>query len=192
MSKLSPEAVLASLANLLTALRIVAAPLIIVLVLTADNGASTGALVVFIVAAVTDFLDGLIARRTSSVTDLGKKIDPLADRILISGTIIALAIAGVLPAAGVILVAARDFFLIIGYKLLQGRGVVLSVSYLGKSYTALFMVAIVVAMAGFEPGGIRLGWWLFWLGVAGSLVTGVMYTLAGLQRWRETEETPAP
>lgn len=153
-----------------------------ILILKAENGASTVALVVFAAAAFTDFLDGVIARRTDSITDLGRKIDPLADRLLISCTIIALAIAGVLPAIGVILVAARDLFMIIGYKLLQRRGVAVRVSFLGKTYTALFMVAIVVAMLGFEPGGFRLGWWLFWLGVAGSLITGIGYALSGLSQ----------
>lgn len=176
-------------ANLLTLIRFFAAPVVIVLILRAEKGSSALALVIFMVAALTDLFDGMVARRTGSVTELGKKMDPLADRILISGTIIALAIAGVLPAIGVILVATRDFLMIFGYKLLQRQGVVLRVSLLGKSYTALFMVAIVVAMAGFEPGGIRLGWWLFWPGVAGSLVTGVMYIVNGMARLRAVKGT---
>lgn len=159
-----------------------AAPAIIVLVLTADNGSSAAALVLFVAAALTDFLDGLVARTSGSVTELGRRLDPLADRILISGTIVALAVAGLLPVLGVFLVVARDFFLIIGYKLLQRRGIVLRVSLAGKSYTALFMVAIIVAIAGFEPSGVRLGWWLFWIGVAGSLATGAAYSVAGLRR----------
>lgn len=178
------EAALATLANLLTLLRIIAVPVVVVLILRSDDGSSPVALALFIAAACTDFLDGLIARSTGSISELGKKIDPFADRLLISGTIIALAIAGVLPAIGVFLVAARDLFIIIGYKVLQRRGVTLRVSLLGKAYTALFMVAIVVAMAGFEPAGIRIGWWLFWAGVAGSLITGSIYTARGLSRVR--------
>jgi CDP-diacylglycerol--glycerol-3-phosphate 3-phosphatidyltransferase len=171
---------LAVVANALTLFRILSLPLIVVLVLRADNGTSLAATVIFLLAALTDFLDGQIARRAGAVTELGRVIDPLADRILISGTIIALAISGVLPVLGVILVATRDFFMIIGYKMLQKKGVTLQVSFLGKAYTALFMAAIVIAMAGVEPGGVRLGWWLFWLGVAGSLLTGVLYTLKGI------------
>lgn len=174
------EAALATFANLLTLLRILAVPAIVIFILRSGDGSSMAALAIFIAAAFTDFLDGLIARSTGSISELGKKIDPFADRLLISGTIIALAIMGVLPAIGVFLVAARDLYIVIGYKVLQRRGITLRVSLLGKAYTALFMIAIVAAMAGIEPAGVRLGWWLFWIGVAGSLITGVAYTVRGL------------
>lgn len=62
------------------------------------------------------------------------------------------------------------------------------VSLLGKAYTALFMIAIVAAMAGIEPAGIKLGWWLFWVGVAGSLITGATYTARGLASIRRQEK----
>jgi len=163
-------------------IRVLVLPVIVFLVLGSKDGSSTAATVVFLLAAATDCLDGQLARRTGAVTDLGKKLDPLADRIFISGTIAALTIAGVLPWLGVSLVIVRDIFMIFGYKVLAGRGVTLRVSFLGKAYTALLMIAIVLAMAGIEVGGIRIGLWMFWAGVAGSLVTGAVYTIKGISQ----------
>lgn len=161
-------------------LRIVAIPFIVVLILSSGDGTSTAATVIFIAAALTDFFDGLMARRTATSTEFGRVLDPLADRLLIGATVISLTIVGALPVVGVALVVARDIFLVFGYKLLERRGVVMRVSLIGKSYTALFMAAIVAIAAGIEPGGVKLGLWLFWLSVAGSLFSGAGYITRGL------------
>lgn len=167
-------------ANILSLSRIVAVPFIFYLLVTSADGTSVAATVIFIAAAITDFLDGLFARSTGSVSELGKVLDPAADRILISGTIIALMIAGSLPIIGVALVVARDIFMIIGYKLVERRGVTMRVSYLGKTYTAIFMLALVLVMAGVSPGGRDIGLWLFWASVAGSILSAIGYTARSL------------
>lgn len=167
-------------ANLLSLSRIVAVPFIFYLLVTADDGSSRAATVIFIVAGLTDFLDGLFARTTGSVTELGKVIDPAADRILISSTIIALTISGSLPIIGVALVVARDILMILGYKAIERRGVTMRVSLLGKGYTALFMAAIVAVMAGIEVGERDIGLWMFWASVVGSILSGISYTARGI------------
>lgn len=171
---------LATFANALSFSRMLAVPFIIILLLVSEEGSSTAATIVFILAALTDLLDGILARRTGTVTALGKVIDPLADRTLIGGTVITLAVVGSLPAFGVAIVVARDIFLLIGYKALERRGVILHVSMLGKIYTAIFMFAIVAAMAGARIGEIDIGLWLFWMSVAGSLVSAITYSMKGL------------
>lgn len=165
--------------------------MVVLLILRSEDGASAPAVAIFTLAAITDFFDGLLARRTNTVTRLGKKVDPLADRLLISATIIALAVKGALPAVGVILVAARDLFIIVGYKLLEERGVELGVSAVGKTYTALLMVAVLLSMTGIEINGVRPGWWLFWAGVAGSLLSGAIYVAGGVQHLRAGSGTKA-
>jgi CDP-diacylglycerol--glycerol-3-phosphate 3-phosphatidyltransferase len=150
------------------------------LLIRSGDDTSTAATVLFLGAALTDFLDGRLARGTGTVTELGRMLDPLADRIFISSTILALAITGMLPAIGVALVVARDIFMIVGYKMLMTRGVKVRVSLLGKSYTALIMLAILLAMAGIKLGNVEIGWWLFWVGVAGSLLSGAFYLSKGL------------
>lgn len=171
------EATLSYFVNALTLLRILAVPVIVILLLWPEPGPSAAATAVFLVAALTDFLDGQLARRTGAVTEFGKKLDPLADRIFISGTILALTVAGVLPLFGVILIVARDIFMIVGYKLAEARGARLGVSFFGKAYTAVLMLAIVLAMAGIEASGVQVGIWLFWAGVAGSLLSGAAYAI---------------
>lgn len=156
--------------------------MIVFLILTSADGTSWPAVIVFAAAAFTDFLDGFLARRTGTVSELGKVIDPLVDRIFISSIVLALAWRGLLPAAGVVLIVSRDVLAIIGYKLLGSRGIRLQVSLLGKGYTAVLMVALVVAMTGVSvgEGDVRLGYWLFWAGVAGSLVSGALYAYRAL------------
>lgn len=154
-----------------------AVPVIAYLILTSADGSSWLALAVFAAAAFTDFLDGFLARRTGTVSELGKVIDPLVDRIFISSIVLALAWRGLLPVVGVALIVSRDILAIIGYKLLEGRGIRLRVSLLGKAYTAVLMAALVAAMAGVTigDGAAQLGFWLFWAGVAGSLTSGALY-----------------
>ncbi len=156
--------------------------MIVFLVLRSEDGSSTAATIIFAFAAFTDFLDGRLARATGTVSELGRILDPLADRVFISCTIAALTIAGRLPIIGVALVVGRDIFMILGYKVLATRGVKLRVFFLGKTYTALFMLAIVLCMADWGPWEI-----FFWIGVAGSLLTGLLYTLKGLSKLTEVK-----
>ena len=178
----TPEAPLALAANALTFLRILAVPVIVYLVLKSDDGSSTAATLIFLGAALTDFFDGRLARATGTVSEFGRMLDPLADRIFISGTVLALMIAGRLPIIGVALIVGRDIFMILGYKVIGSRGVKLRVSFLGKTYTAILMLAIVLCMADRGPWLI-----LFWIGVAGSLLTGAYYTLRGLAQMTRVE-----
>jgi CDP-diacylglycerol--glycerol-3-phosphate 3-phosphatidyltransferase len=176
------EATLVTFANVLTLLRILVVPVIIFFVLSSSSGANAAATGVFLIAALTDFFDGRLARWTGKVSELGKAFDPFADRVFIGGTIIALTIVGRVPLVGVILVLVRDVFMIVGYKLLKHWGITLRVTYWGKSYTALFMIAIVLALADWGPW-----YWLFWVGVAGSLLTGLAYMVKGVSSLKKVE-----
>ncbi len=154
-------------------------PAIFLLVLL-SGGASNIAMAIFLAAALTDFLDGRLARLTGTVTELGKSLDPVADRIFVGGTIIALTVSGRLPVPGMALIAVRDISMIVGYKLFKRRGVIIRVSRLGKTYTAVLMLAVTMALADIGPGRWHAAvfgiWpWLFWAGVGGSLLTGAAY-----------------
>ncbi|HDZ60046.1 MAG TPA: CDP-alcohol phosphatidyltransferase family protein, partial [Actinobacteria bacterium] len=83
---------LATAANVLSALRIAAAPVVFLLIIRSGDGSSAAAALVFLTAAFTDFLDGQLARRTATVTSMGRILDPLADRVLIGSVVIALAV----------------------------------------------------------------------------------------------------
>jgi CDP-diacylglycerol--glycerol-3-phosphate 3-phosphatidyltransferase len=103
----------------------------------------TLALALFIVATVTDWLDGQIARRRNLITDFGKLMDPLADKILTAAAFVCLVPLHALPAWVVIVIVAREF-LITGLRLLAGaKGVVLPAEKLGKHKTAWQMATII-------------------------------------------------
>jgi CDP-diacylglycerol--glycerol-3-phosphate 3-phosphatidyltransferase len=103
----------------------------------------TLALAIFIIATITDYLDGQIARRHNLITDFGKLMDPLADKILTAAAFICLIPYGALPAWVVIVIIAREF-LITGLRLLAGaKGVVLPAEKLGKHKTGWQMATII-------------------------------------------------
>ena len=154
------------------------------LVLRAEDGTSTAAAIIFAGAAFTDFLDGHMARATGTVTEFGRVFDPLVDRIFISGTVAALLLVGRLQWQGVALLIGRDIFMIFGYKLLGLQDIKLRVTFLGKAYTAVLMLAVLMCLADLGPWLV-----LFWIGVAGSLITGAMYTAKGLARLTEVKST---
>ena len=100
----------ASIPNLLTLSRLALAPFIFYAIITAQH---ILALALFAAAAATDTLDGMLARRFSQITQAGAYIDPIADKVLLSGAFLSLAVAGILPWWLVILIFARDLFLLL-------------------------------------------------------------------------------
>ena len=124
----------------------------------------TLALLIFLVATLTDYLDGEIARRYNLVTNFGKLMDPLADKILMSAALVLICadLRGVIPSWAVILVLTREF-LVTGIRLLGiSKGAVIAAENIGKHKTAWQMITVVyflAAEASHEP-------WLKWLAPA--------------------------
>jgi len=134
----------------------------------------TLALALFIVATVTDYLDGQIARKYGLITDFGKLMDPLADKILTAAAFICLIPSQALPAWVVIVIIAREF-LITGLRLLAGaKGVVLPAEKLGKHKTAWQMGTIIfflllLALDDWNSGHFDWAAWA-WNYVGGTMV----------------------
>src|ERR1700753_442437 len=140
-----------NLPNFITIVRILLAPVFVWMLLT-DNGAD-GALrwwaaVLFILAIATDGLDGHIARSRGLVTELGKLLDPIADKVLIGGALIALSILGELPWWGTVIIMVRDVGITVMRFALIRTGVI-AASRGGKIKTWSQSVAITVALAPF-------------------------------------------
>ena len=132
-----------NLPNFLTVLRLAMGVLLVVGLSVDFPWHFTGALVVFLAASLTDYLDGVIARRHNLITDFGKLMDPLADKILTASAFICLIPYGALPAWAVIVIISREF-LITGLRLLAGsKGVVLPAEKLGKHKTVWQMITII-------------------------------------------------
>ena len=134
-----------NLPNKLTLLRVIMIPFFVVFMLM-DGMASARyiALALFVVASFTDFLDGNIARKRNLVTNFGKFMDPLADKLLVCSALICLIETGQLPAWYVIIIIAREF-IISGFRLIASdNGIVIAASYWGKFKTVSQMIMIIL------------------------------------------------
>ena len=137
-----------NLPNKLTVLRVIMVPFFVFFMLTGVGGAANKwiALIIFCVASLTDMLDGKIARARNLVTNFGKFMDPLADKLLVCSAMICLIPSGKLPTAVVIVIIAREF-VISGFRLVASdSGVVIAASYWGKFKTNFQMFAIILLM----------------------------------------------
>lgn len=105
------------------------------------------ALAIFIIASLTDYLDGMIARKYNLVTNFGKFMDPLADKLLVSAAMIALVEMGRIPSYVVIIIISREF-IISGFRLIASdNGVVIAASYWGKFKTVFQMLMVCLMIA---------------------------------------------
>ena len=138
-----------NLPNKLTMLRVFLIPLFVWFMLTDLAGETSRyiALAIFIVASLTDLADGKIARKYNLVTNFGKFMDPLADKLLVSAAMIALVELGRIPAWIVIVIISREF-IISGFRLVAAdKGVVIAASYWGKFKTTFQMVMVCLMIA---------------------------------------------
>lgn len=177
----------ANLPNLITVTRILLAP-VFVWMLLADAG-SDGPLrwwaaVLFVVAIASDGVDGAIARRRGLVTELGKLLDPIADKILTGGALVGLSILGELPWWVTALILVRELG-ITAYRFAVIRGGVIPASRGGKLKTVVQAVAITLALL---PFWRLFGDWVYWVDGAVMTLAVVLTVASGLdyvwQAWR--------
>lgn len=131
---------------------------------------------IFIVACITDFLDGKIARKYNLVTNFGKFMDPLADKLLVCSALICLIELSLIPAWVVIIIIAREF-IISGFRLVASdNGVVIAASYWGKFKTVSQMIMVIVLMLQL-PGDIFsvIGTVLIYLSLALTVISLIDY-----------------
>jgi len=148
-----------NLPNILTLARIVAIPAVVLLLLpgpdrTIARSSSFAAFVLFVSAAVTDLFDGYLSRRYHLITDLGKLLDPLADKLLVCAALIMLIPPGRVPAWMAVIVVARE----IGVTALRGmastEGVVIAASQLGKWKTLLLNIGVAMLILHYDTFGL--------------------------------------
>ena len=114
------------------------------------------AVAIFIIASLTDMLDGRIARKYNLVTNFGKFMDPLADKLLVCSALICLVEMGRLPAWMVIIIISREF-IISGFRLVASdTGVVIAASYWGKFKTTFQMIAVILLIVNFQAGFMQM------------------------------------
>lgn len=172
-----PRSVILTVPNVISFLRILSIPLIAYLV---ANRHLLISLVVLLISALSDGVDGIIARRFNQVSKLGQILDPIADRLLILCSILALSIANILPWWLLVLVGLRDVLLgILTLVLAQHDYGPLPVHFAGKTGTAVLMLAIPALI--FADIGRTPFFRIFHLVALGAVIWGVaLYWLAGL------------
>jgi len=162
-----------NLPNALTVLRILLVPVVVVALLDETPNGDAIAAGVFALAALTDTLDGYIARQRDAVTTFGKLMDPIADKLLIAAALIALVSLNRLAAWIAMVIIAREFA-VTGLRLVAAeQGVVIQASWLGKAKTFL-QVAAIICLIAFDPAPLSVDL-LVYAAVAVTVISGVDY-----------------
>ena len=176
------SAPLAQLPNALTVLRLIAIPVFVVLLLWTDGQGSYALAALFAAAALTDQVDGYLARRWHVESEFGKFADPLADRLMIDAAVLLLCVDGRLPWLALAIVLGRDALLIGGFGLVKDRGYELDINFLGKLATWVLYASLAFVMVTHE--GTDWPLWIFWTGVGLALAAGAQYLVTALRTVR--------
>ena len=165
--------------NKLTLFRVVMIPFFVVFMLAPIGGAAAKwiALAIFIIASLTDALDGYLARRDNLITDFGKFMDPLADKLLVCSALICLVELDKIPCWVVIIIIARGFIISVFRLIAADNGVVIAASYWGKFKTVSQMVMIILLIA--DLGGVfyTIGQIFIYLSMALTVISLIDYLI---------------
>lgn len=164
----------------MTALRVLLVPVIAVLLLMDTTTASAWALVLFVIASLTDTADGWLARRREEVTRWGKLADPAADKILVLGVLAALVATGDVAWWVLAVIALRELAVTVQRQVLLRRQVVMSASIWGKLKTVSQLIAISLVIAPFVPDGVATA--VVYVAVALTIGSGLDYAVRGARR----------
>jgi len=182
--------------NMITCLRLFLVPVVFVLIIGEGNNLLAFSL--FALAALTDFVDGYIARKTNTVTEFGKAIDPLVDRLLIAAGVLALFTVGKLPLWILVFIISRDIFLLSGLAIVRKITVVeIKIRNIGKLTTTALLIGFAGLILGVWTVPAGLGWtdsaafpgftsepylmwmWFIYAGLIFSFMTLIVYIWDG-------------
>ena len=164
-----------NLANKITVFRIALVPLYLVFLMQLTTATNHIAMGIFVLASLSDALDGYIARTRGLVTIFGKFFDPLADKLLVCSALIAMTYLGRFPLWGIILIVARELTITAFREVAAARGVIIAADNLGKLKTVAQMFTVVCLtfpLVSYHHPAIRL---LAWFAVAITLLSGAAY-----------------
>lgn len=177
-----------NLPNKLTVFRVILIPFFVLLLLLRPDNQTCRYIAdaIFIIASLTDLLDGKIARKYNLVTNFGKFMDPLADKLLVCSAMICLIETGQLAAWIVIVIIAREF-IISGFRLIASdNGIVIAASYWGKFKTTFQMLMIIVLVANIpHPAFIVIGNVLTYVALALTVISLIDYIVKNKQVLKE-------
>ena len=164
--------------NKLTVARMILVPFLVLFMLTGWGGEANKyiSLAIFVVASVTDWFDGKLARKYNLVTNFGKFMDPLADKLLVCSAMICMIELGRLPAWFVIIIIGREF-IISGFRLIAAEnGIVIAANYWGKFKTVSQMIMIILLILHFDLSVFVILEQIFiWLSLALTVISLMTY-----------------
>jgi len=174
------------LPNILTLARIAAVPAVVAMLFVPGETGRFWALVIFLIASITDFFDGWLARRLKMQSRFGTMLDPIADKLLVAAVLVMLIPRGTVQGIDIIailLILGREIFISGLREFMAGERVALKVTLLAKWKTTIQMLAIVALLAFGETGGTGeiAARAALWLAAALSLWTGAQYTVAAMK-----------
>ncbi len=175
--------------NLISFVRIALIPVFVPLIVDPDT--AFAGLVLFAAVVATDWVDGVVARATGQVSELGKVLDPVADRLAIAAGLVALVVADAFPLWAALLILVRDaMILLTGLVLLAARRATIDVRYIGKVATFALMTAIAAIAWGnlggpFAPAFIACGWVFYGVGIVEYFVATGLYARDLRRAWTD-------
>jgi CDP-diacylglycerol--glycerol-3-phosphate 3-phosphatidyltransferase len=162
--------------NIISVLRILLVPVLVVLILSRERPAAFLAAALFVLAAVTDGLDGYLARRHAAITRLGQWLDPLADKALVTAPVIAMVITGTFPLWAAAIIVAREFAVSLLRAWLGTRGRAMPASFWGKVKTTAQMVVVLLYLLPVPAGPmVAVRFWLLVVAVVLTVWSGIDY-----------------
>jgi CDP-diacylglycerol--glycerol-3-phosphate 3-phosphatidyltransferase len=185
-----------NLPNLLTIGRVLVIPFVLYFIDNRSQVRSFVAMILYLLAAVTDFLDGFLARRRGQVSILGKFLDPLADKLIVMAALVVLVDVDRLPAWLVVLLLARELAITGLRSIASSEGLVIAAGQLGKYKTALQLVGISFCLVHFRYPllGTRLwldfnlvGFWVLCVSLVFSLLSAIRYVQFFIQATEERD-----
>lgn len=173
--------------NVLTMLRLVLIPVFVVL---HASGYEKWALFVFCAASLTDWLDGYIARKYHLITDFGKLMDPLADKLMVCTALIMQGLNGTFPVVAIVIVVIKELVMIWGSSYMLAHDVVVYANIWGKLAQCSFILALVLSFwhRDFAAMGFPIDRVCLWIAVAVAVFALVDYARASIRTLREMKE----
>lgn len=177
-----------NLANKLTVARMVAVPIFVILMISSFPLHYLLALIVFIAASITDMLDGKIARKYDLITDFGKLMDPLADKLLVISALLCLMEKSVIGVIPVLIIIARELIVSSIRAVAASKGHVIAAGMSGKIKTVVQMLGTVVLLFALHidsSGTIRAGEILIWIATLLTVYSGAEYILKNIELFED-------
>lgn len=175
-----------NLPNLLTGVRILLVPALLLAFFNSPPDRQLPSLILFLCAGLSDCLDGYFARRFNQITTLGKVLDPIADKLITASALLCLVWLGAIEWPALAVIVVKEIYMGIGASFCLKHNIEVASDIYGKLATILFYPAVLICWPWHGYGMLEcIGHWMVYASVALSTVASVHYTLASVKKWKD-------